>query len=133
MAPEVWNHETDDERIDIWSLGICTFCMISCRHPFEVPDLCCETFRQFKDDNSKIFDIFQNCSSNPLSYSPKLFQLLEFMLTFEKDLRIWSGKHFYKRSLTCRFRSNVFVFLFRKIHIAEKFCQTKFRLKPWVV
>lgn len=92
MAPEVWNHETYDERIDIWSLGICTFCMISCRHPFEVPDICCETFRQFKNDNLKIFDIFQNCSSNPFSYSSKFFQLLEFMLTFEKDLRIWSGQ-----------------------------------------
>ena len=62
------DNDTYDERIDIWSLGVCTFCMISCRHPF-VPDLCDETFRQFKSENLKIRDIFKNYSLNPFSYS----------------------------------------------------------------
>lgn len=90
MAPEVWNNDTYDERIDIWSLGICTFCMISRRYPFEVPDLCDETFRQFRNENLKIYHIFQAYSSNHLHYSPNFFELLEFMLTYEKDMRTWS-------------------------------------------
>ena len=80
-APEVIEHKSYDERVDLWSLGVILYMMLFDRYPFF--DACVS-----KMLNMIIFSELQISKDDEISFDPEAIRILKGLLQKDADSRI---------------------------------------------